>query len=416
MERRKKGGVLLVDALDVMSNLDQVLPYYQAIFSADEHTVIGYEAVGRIQTEQGIQGLASFFRDESVPEEYRIEVDNLILTKALQMHLETDPSALLFINRNANLLMQDEEDSFLNQLLAYEKQGLDLKNIVLEIREQDFTGDLNQLLHLLTYYRTYGVQLAINKVGAGMSNLERISLLSPDILKVDLSSLRQTAMLQSYQDVLYSISLLARRIGATLLYEDIDAFYQLQYAWRNGGRYYQGDYLQRFMPSFLHADILKDRLRKECHEFIVHEKRKLENIYALTERLRSRISTAMAKQKKIESFNKWLMTLSEEVTDCSFRLYVCDEDGFQKSGNLVKENGQWELVPEYEQKNWSWRPYFLANIMQMRFEKKGRLSDLYTDIDTGEMVRTFSFPIDDDQHYLFIDLSHEFLYEQDALF
>ncbi|GAA3322833.1 hypothetical protein GCM10020331_044280 [Ectobacillus funiculus] len=61
MERRKKGGVLLVDALDVMSNLDQVLPYYQAIFSADEHTVIGYEAVGRIQTEQGIQGLASFF-------------------------------------------------------------------------------------------------------------------------------------------------------------------------------------------------------------------------------------------------------------------------------------------------------------------------------------------------------------------
>ncbi|GAA3322836.1 hypothetical protein GCM10020331_044300 [Ectobacillus funiculus] len=139
---------------------------------------------------------------------------------------------------------------------------------------------------------------------------------------------------------------------------------------------------------------LKDRLRKECHEFIVHEKkRKLENIYALTERLRSRISTAMAKQKKIESFNKWLMTLSEEVTDCSFRLYVCDEDGFQKSGNLVKENGQWELVPEYEQKNWSWRPYFFGKYHANAFlKKKGRLSDLYTDIDTGEMVRTFFVP------------------------
>ncbi|GAA3322835.1 hypothetical protein GCM10020331_044290 [Ectobacillus funiculus] len=52
-----------------------------------------------------------------------------------------------------------------------------------------FTGDLNQLLHLLTYYRTYGVQLAINKVGAGMSNLERISLLSPDIFKGGLEQL-----------------------------------------------------------------------------------------------------------------------------------------------------------------------------------------------------------------------------------
>ena len=50
----------MVDALDVMSNLDKVLPYYQAIFSADEHTVIGYEVVGRIQTEEGIQSLSIF--------------------------------------------------------------------------------------------------------------------------------------------------------------------------------------------------------------------------------------------------------------------------------------------------------------------------------------------------------------------
>ena len=47
-------------------------------------------------------------------------------------------------------------------------------------------------------------------------------------------------------------------------------------------------------------------------------------------------------------------------------------------------------MPEYYMKNWSWRPYFLENIMKMRFENKARLSDLYADIETGEMVRTFS--------------------------
>ncbi len=62
------------------------------------------------------------------------------------------------------------------------------------------------------------------KSRTGTSNLERISVLAPDILKVDLTNLRQTALLQSYQDILYSLSLLARRIGATLLYEEIDAF------------------------------------------------------------------------------------------------------------------------------------------------------------------------------------------------
>ena len=67
----------MIDALDVMSNLDKVLPYYQAIFSADEHTVIGYEVVGRIQTEEGIQSLASFFHDDSIPSEFQLEADNI---------------------------------------------------------------------------------------------------------------------------------------------------------------------------------------------------------------------------------------------------------------------------------------------------------------------------------------------------
>ncbi|MFD3447959.1 EAL-associated domain-containing protein [Microbacteriaceae bacterium 4G12] len=404
----------MVDALDVMVNLDRVLPYYQAIFSADEHTIIGYEVAGRIKTDDGVKSLSPFFQDDSIPDEFRLEVENVILEKALQKMLETDQSVLLFINRDANLLMNDSEESFLNLLLTYQKKGLNLGQIVLEITEHDFKGNIDQLNHLLVYHRTYGIQLAINKVGIGMSNLECISMLAPGILKIDLTNLRQTALLQSYQDILYSLSLLARRIGATLLYEDIDAFYQLQYAWRNGGRYYQGNYLKELLPDFLPKDILKERFRKECHEFILHEKKKLQNAYALTEKLHTYVDAVIVKQKKIEDFNKWLLAFAKEVTDCSFRLYVCDEDGFQQSGNVMKKDGQWKLQPEYHMKNWSWRPYFLANIMKLRFEKKGRLSDLYADIETGEMIRTFSIPIDD-HRYLFIDLSYEFLFEQDAL-
>lgn len=81
----------------------------------------------------------------------------------------------------------------------------------------------------------------------------------------------------------------------------------------------------------------------------------------------------------------------------------------------MKKDGEWIVMPDYYMKNWSWRPYFLENIMKMRFENKARLSDLYADIETGEMVRTFSFSIDDD-NFLFIDLSYEYLYEEDVLF
>lgn len=410
-----KGESTLVDALDVIANLDRVLPYYQAIFSADEHMIIGYEVVGRMETEQGVQSLGPFFKDDTIPDEYRIEVDNVVLEKALGQYLQSDQSFLLFVHRNATLLMNDEDESFLAILHKYEKKGVQLQNIVLEITEHEFKDDMDQLNHRLVYYRTYGIRIAINKIGLGMSNLERISVLNPDILKIDVTNLRHTANLQMYQDILYSISLLARRIGATLLYEDIDAFYQLQYAWRNGGRYYQGDYLKDFLPHFLPADLLKNRLREECHEFISHEKRKLEHLYILTEQLCVKTEGIIAKHKNIGNTDKWLLDISEEVTDSSFRLYVCDEDGFQQSGNIIKENGKWNLHPEYILKNWSWRPYFLANIMTMRYEKKGRLSDLYADIETGQMIRTFSFPIENDQ-YLFIDLTYDYLFEQDALF
>jgi hypothetical protein len=65
-------------------------------------------------------------------------------------------------------------------------------------------------------------------------------------------------------------------------------------------------------------------------------------------------------------------------------------------------------------KNWSWRPYFLENIIKMRNERKGILSDLYSDIETGETIRTFSFPISSID-YLFIDISYQYLFEHEQL-
>jgi hypothetical protein len=72
------------------------------------------------------------------------------------------------------------------------------------------------------------------------------------------------------------------------------------------------------------------------------------------------------------------------------------------------------MQPEYMKKNWSWRPYFLENIFKMRSDKKGILSDLYRDIETGETIRTFSYPLNTGD-YLFIDLSYEFLFQHEGL-
>ncbi|MGM9957467.1 MAG: diguanylate phosphodiesterase, partial [Peribacillus sp.] len=67
-----------MDAEKILKNLDRVTPFFQPIFSADQHQVIGYEILGRYEEKGEYESLGTFFHDSSVPEEYRIEVDNYV--------------------------------------------------------------------------------------------------------------------------------------------------------------------------------------------------------------------------------------------------------------------------------------------------------------------------------------------------
>jgi len=93
-----------VDPLEILTNKNQLLPFFQPIFSADDHKIIGYEVLGRMEVDQDFQSIGSFFEDESVPEEYRIEIDDYITKKAL-IQLIDKGNLLIFLNRNPNLLM-----------------------------------------------------------------------------------------------------------------------------------------------------------------------------------------------------------------------------------------------------------------------------------------------------------------------
>ncbi|SFA76744.1 MULTISPECIES: EAL domain-containing protein [unclassified Bacillus (in: firmicutes)] len=403
-----------MDALDILTNLENVVPFFQPIFSADEHLVIGYEILGRYCKDGDIMSLGPFFQDEQIPEEYRIEVDQLVLLKALQKAVDQENNDLLFVNKDASLLMYDDGESFLQTLLLFQDKGIQLDRIVLEINDSKFDGEHDQLDHLLNYYRTFGIKIAIAKMGNDRSHLDRIGQLEPDILKVNLSALRSSTTASNFQDIVYTLALLARKIGATLLFENIEMSFQLQFAWKKGGRYYQGYYLATPTGDFVDPSLVKDRLKGKFHDFINHEKKKLETIYSTATAFHNIVLELANKYKKQVGYEELFKHLMREMNDVAFRMYVCDVDGFQISPNFFKSQSGWVVQQEYVQKNWSWRPYFLENIVKMKYEKKGLLSDLYSDIETGETVRTFSFPISVSD-FLFIDISYTYLFEHEGL-
>lgn len=402
-----------MDALDILTDLENVIPYFQPIFSADEQRVIAYEVLGRYRSEDNIISLGQFFLDDQIPDEYKYEVDLLIVQKALDLAIGLEDDVSIYLNRDADLLMYRHGEPFLQELLAFEKRGLSLKRIVLEISEGNYKGDFAQLDHLLQYYRTYGIKVAIAGIDSDTNYFERIGKLNPEIIKINLQALKSTASASSFTDVLFSLSLLARKIGATLLFENIEMSYQLQFAWKNGGRYYQGFYLHPPAPKFIERELLKDRLKGKFHEFIAYEKRKLEAIYSAAEYFQNKVQDILVKNKKA-NFEDLFTSLAKEMDGIAFRMYVCDEDGFQKSSNIFKGKDGWFTQKEYILKNWSWRPYFLENIIKMRNEGKGILSDLYSDIESGETIRTFSIPINGND-YLFIDITYQYLFDHDQL-
>ncbi len=402
-----------MDALEVLMNKDKIVPYFQPIVSATKQRVIGYEVLGRIQLGEEVISLGDFFNNDSIPDEYVIEIDEHVQDLAFEYYCQSKQTAELFINCNVQIMMSDQDytETFIQRLKSYESRGLMLNKIVLEIKEHTYQGDLSQLGHLILYLKSLGIKIAIDDVGKGGSNLDRIAKLEPDILKVDLNFLKGVTISQVHRDVLYSLATFARKMGATLLFEGIGDLTKLNAAWRNGGRFYQGFYLALPAPQFVEENCCRDKLQSEFQQFINHERMKLTNQYNFTEELNTRLEPLINKKQSIDELIKGV---TNQFHDVSFRLYICDQYGYQRSSNFVKYGNNWEQQEDFIGKNWSWRPYFLENIIRMHYEKRGILSDIYADIDTNEFIRTFSYPINEGL-YLFLDIPYEVLYEKKGL-
>lgn len=402
-----------MDPLDIIDNMDKIMPVFQPIISAVKHDVIGYELLGRYIEPDGTKSLGEFFNDPEVPDEYKTEVDQRLLEMALDQLLVQNSDCLLFINRNARQLMAGDGEDFLKTLLEYRKRGFPLERIVLEITEHDFNDDFDTLNHLLLYFKTYGIQIAVDHVGAKSSNIDRIRQLRPHILKIDMSISRHHQP-DAFQDIIHSLSMLAHRIGARLLYEYIEDNHQLYFAWKHGGHYYQGYYLAHPDPTVLTTDSLSIHVGDKVKEFVHREKAMVGERLAYTARSEEKLKRLMGKWQSPDFADLFIQEVLPHFKAESFRIYICNGDGEQVSSNFRKTAGIWQSEPQQIGSHWAFRPYFLENMMLMKASHKGRLSDIYADIETGEMIRTFSYPLSD-ECFLFIDLSYEFISENDYL-
>ena len=166
--------------------------------------------------------------------------------------------------------------------------------------------------------------------------------------------------------------------------------------------------------SFIPRDTLKPRFRDECKQFIATEKKlikhKLEEVKALEKKIVSSVEQIGPTSSQVEKVKE----LAKQLQEYAFRLYICDGEGFQTTPNVTWKQDEWTVEEEALRKNWRWRPYFLQNLLKMRQEHTVELSSAYSDIETGELTRTFSMALPNNE-YLFIDISYNYLYEHNIV-
>lgn len=400
-----------MSVLEMLDKLDQIEVLFEPIYSADGHRVVAYEVIGQVEGEKSVIDMAQLTYDNEAPEDIRAEIEQLFVRKSLQSVTHLLDEVGLYIPCNPSLLMLDFGESYfsmLKEMVSEEK----LPNITLVMTEHKYKGNIKQLHHLVRYIKTYGVKIALADVGSE-TNLENLLMLEPTVLKINVDQLNY-GMWGSQNHVFATIRSLAIRMGTQLLIENIDTPYQLQQGWKNGARFYKGPYLQVPQKEFLSPDSLKERFRNECEQFITTEKKQLTLKYEEMKRLEKIICTYVEQYQPASNQQQKLIDLAKALENCAFRIYLCDNNGFQISPNIRWKDEQWEVQDCAKGKNWSWRPYFLLNIIKMTNDVKGEFSSVYSDIETGELTRTYSMALPNDE-FLFIDISYEYLYEHNIV-
>lgn len=365
--------------------------FYQPIIAMDTRRIMGYEVLGRAVKGDSVRSLGPFFCDDQVSQEDHIVVDRLLREQAFSKLAQMEEPPMLFINLKPSWIYRYAELGELYTLSLLDKYGIDPRRIVIEITEESFNGSMEGLRAVVDIYRERGCLIAIDDVGSGFSSTDRIAHIQPNLLKIDIHMIKKSATHDGYFGVLRSFSDLAEQIGASLLVEGVETREDLARSIQAGARYVQGFMFARAEPDFrdptCFAAVIEAELDQHLQHFVSSERYWQRQAEQLAEQLVEMVQTAGYP----EHTDEWIEQLLTEFHANCIRVYLCNEDGIQLSSNYCREKAEdWRQEEQFRGANWSWRPYFVPNLVMLNEKRRAIVSRAYTDLDSHAWIRTVS--------------------------
>lgn len=381
----------------------RVRPYYQPIMTITDGSIYGYEVLGRYVDSAGNPvSLGPYFHDDSVSLAEKIDLSRLIRSKSFDAAVSRGQFTRLFVNIKPSWVWRyygSNDD--LPTLSMLDSTGLTGESIVIEITEDEFSGDIRELSKMLARYRERGCKIAVDDFNFNFT--ERLIHLRPDIVKVDMALVKNIGRSREYRSLIEYIASFARDFGITVLFEGVEEERELESAIESGAELIQGYLISQARVDFAPPDSFQQKLSETLKVVVQRQWRNYRGLMAIESAINKVLSELVkGTEDDLGDIDQFIESLLPSLPRGFFRVYACNGYGYQFSSNYERVGEIFEARPEFRGNNWSWRPYFLNNLVRISQYGRGIMSSPYRDQETRKQTVTFSYPLSRDI-FLFVD-------------
>ncbi len=224
--------------LDILENR-RLTSHFHPIWDVRRQTVFGHECLLRGFEPTGSPVAPSLLFSSAAENDLIAALDQQARHIALQTASQFPPTGKLFINFVPSAI-NDPHNNLESTIDLAEKLGIEPSRVVFEVVETEEIEDWDHLETILGYYRRCGFQIALDDVGTGYSSLSRLVTLNPDIIKVDISIIRDIDRHPLKQSVFKALSNICRENGIHLLAEGVETPGEYEFILTEGADLAQG--------------------------------------------------------------------------------------------------------------------------------------------------------------------------------
>ncbi len=249
--------------------------YFQPYFKSEDFSIAGFESLIGIVDENGIVYLPAKFIDYLENSKHITKFEEWALgeisqkirkfnslndKKDITISLNLSPKGLLGCSLNLTL-NETSDKSFIEKLalLPTEVQN----NLVIEITERNVIKDIEKSKKTFKNIKDLNknIKIAIDDFGTGYSSLAYLRDLAIDILKIDISFVRNIARSRQDLSLVKFIIGLAKDFGLKTIAEGVETEEQVKLLTLLGADYLQGFYFAKPVPEEEAIKLIMERYR-----------------------------------------------------------------------------------------------------------------------------------------------------------